>query len=49
MVEHCVRIGEEVRAVQVIAKIDYIERKDSASLEYYASIDGRYSGDTLMD
>ena len=49
MVEHCVELGEEVRAGQFIAKIDYIERTGSPSQEYYASIDGNYSGRYFVD
>ncbi|MBC8411140.1 MAG: hypothetical protein HOA20_01465 [Rhodobacterales bacterium] len=49
MVEHCVELGEEVRAGQVIAKIDYIERTGSPSQEYYVSIDGSYSGRYFLD
>ena len=44
MVEYYVDLGEEVGAGQVIAKIDYIERTGSPSQEYYAIIDGSYSG-----
>jgi len=44
MVEHCVELGEEDRAGQFIAKIDYIELTGTPSQEYYASIDGSYSG-----
>ena len=49
LLEHCVELVREVRAGQFIAKIDYIERTGSPSQEYYASIDGSYSGDTFLD
>jgi predicted deacylase len=49
LVEHCVELGEEVRAGQFIAKIDYIERTGSPSQEYYASIDGSSSGGYFLD
>ena len=49
MIELWVEQGEEVRAGQFIAKIDYIERTGSSSQGYYASIDGSYSGDYFVD
>jgi N-alpha-acetyl-L-2,4-diaminobutyrate deacetylase len=44
LVEHCVELVKEVRSGQVIAEIDNIERTGSPSQEYYAIIDGSYSG-----
>jgi len=44
LVEHCVDLGEEVKTSQVIAGIDNFKRTCTPSQEYYAFIDGSYSG-----
>ena len=37
-------LGEEVKAGQIVAKIHNIERTGSSSKEYFAGIDGIYTG-----
>ena len=44
LVEHCVDLGEEVKAGQVVAKIHNLERTGATSKEYFAGIDGIYTG-----
>ena len=44
LVEHCVDPGEKVKIIQVIAEFYNIERSSSPSQEYYACMDGSYSG-----
>ena len=44
LIEHCVDLGEKVKTGQVIAKIHNIERTGSSSKEYFAGIDGIYTG-----
>jgi len=44
LVEHCVDLGEEVKAGQIVAKIHNLERTGSPSKEYLAGIDGIYTG-----
>ena len=44
LVEHCVDLGEEVKAGQIVAKIHNLERTGSPSKEYFAGIDGIYTG-----
>jgi N-alpha-acetyl-L-2,4-diaminobutyrate deacetylase len=44
LVEHCVDLGEKVKTSQVVAKIHNIERTGLPPQEYYAGIDGIYTG-----
>jgi N-alpha-acetyl-L-2,4-diaminobutyrate deacetylase len=44
LVEHCVDLGDEVKTGQLIAKVHNIERTGTDPEEYYAGIDGIYTG-----
>ena len=44
LVEHCVDLGEKVKIGQIVAKIHNIERTGLPPQEYYAGIDGIYTG-----
>jgi N-alpha-acetyl-L-2,4-diaminobutyrate deacetylase len=44
LVEHCVDLGDEVKTGQLVAKIHNIERTGTDPEEYYAEIDGIYTG-----
>ena len=44
LVEHCVDLGDEVKTGQLVAKVHNIERTGTDPEEYYAGIDGIYTG-----
>jgi len=44
LVEHCVDLGDDVQAGQLVAKVHNIERTGEAPVEYFAGIDGIYTG-----
>jgi len=44
LVEHCVDLGDSVKEGQLIAKVHNIERTGVAPVEYFAGIDGIYTG-----
>jgi N-alpha-acetyl-L-2,4-diaminobutyrate deacetylase len=44
LVEHCVDLGDSVKEGQLIAKVHNIERTGVAPVEYFAEIDGIYTG-----
>ena len=44
LVEHCVDLGDEVKTGQLVAKVHNIERTGTDPEEYYAEIDGIYTG-----
>jgi N2-acetyl-L-2,4-diaminobutanoate deacetylase len=44
LVEHCVNLGDEVKTGQLVAKVHNIERTGTDPEEYYAGIDGIYTG-----
>jgi N-alpha-acetyl-L-2,4-diaminobutyrate deacetylase len=44
LVEHCVDLGDEVQAGQLVAKVHNIERTGSPPDEYHAKIDGIFTG-----
>jgi len=44
LVEHCVDLGDEVKTGQLVAKVHNIERTGADPEEYYAGIDGIYTG-----
>ena len=44
LVEHCVNLGDEVKAGQLLAKVYNIECTGTDPEEYYAGIDGIYTG-----
>ena len=44
LVEHCVDLGDEVKKGQLVAKVHNIERTGTNPVEYFAGIDGVYTG-----
>jgi N2-acetyl-L-2,4-diaminobutanoate deacetylase len=44
LVEHCVDLGDKVKTGQLVAKVYNIERTGADPEEYYAEIDGIYTG-----
>jgi len=44
LVEHCVNLGDKVKAGQLIAKVHNIERTGTLPDEYHAKIDGVFTG-----
>jgi N-alpha-acetyl-L-2,4-diaminobutyrate deacetylase len=44
LVEHCVDLGDQVKTGQLVAKVHNIERTGTNPEEYYAEIDGIYTG-----
>ena len=44
LVEHCVDLGDEVKAGQLVAKVHNTERTGMIPDEYHAKIDGIYTG-----
>jgi N2-acetyl-L-2,4-diaminobutanoate deacetylase len=44
LVEHCIDLGDEVKTGQLVAKVHNIERTGTKPEEYYAGIDGIYTG-----
>ena len=44
LVEHCVDLGNPVKEGQLVAKVHNIERTGVAPVEYFARIDGIYTG-----
>ena len=44
LVEHCVDLGDKVKTGQLVAKVHNIERTGTDPEEYYAGIDGIYTG-----
>ena len=44
LVENCVNLGDEVKTGQLVAKVHNIERTGTDPEEYYAGIDGIYTG-----
>jgi len=44
LVEHCVDLGDKVKIGQLVAKVYNIERTGADPEEYYAGIDGIYTG-----
>ena len=44
LVEHCVDLGDQVKKGQLVAKVHNIERTGTDPVEYFAGIDGIYTG-----
>ena len=44
LVEHCVDLGDKVKKGQLVAKVHNIERTGTNPVEYFAGIDGVYTG-----
>ena len=44
LVEHCVDLCDEVKTGQLVVKVHNIERTGTDPEEYYAEIDGIYTG-----
>jgi len=44
LVEHCVDLGDKVKKGQLVAKVHNIERTGTEPVEYFAGIDGIYTG-----
>ena len=44
LVEHCVDLGDSVKEGQLVAKVHNIERTGVAPVEYFARINGIYTG-----
>ncbi|MDC0553509.1 N(2)-acetyl-L-2,4-diaminobutanoate deacetylase DoeB [Candidatus Pseudothioglobus singularis] len=44
LIEHCVDLGDSVKAGQLVAKVHNIERTGVAPVEYFARINGIYTG-----
>jgi N-alpha-acetyl-L-2,4-diaminobutyrate deacetylase len=44
LVEHCVDLGDSVKEGQLVVKVHNIERTGVAPVEYFAEIDGIYTG-----
>ena len=44
LIEHCVDLGDQVKKGQLVAKVHNIERTGTDPVEYFAGIDGIYTG-----